>query len=119
MNIKYTLLKPLSGKLDDYIMILGKWVEVIDKSKTLILKHGVLSQLEYNYIVSREKARFKWDDKNRQYILCVYDGDNPRTLSRLILDKRNDNLYKGVMIKGVMIKGIFSWDVSRIWRVDK
>ena len=114
MNIKYTLLKPLSGKLDDYIMILGKWVEIIDKSKTLILKHGVLSQLEYNYIVSREKARFKWDDKNRQYILCVYDGDNPQTLSRLILNKVNDNLYKGVMIKGV-----FSWDVSRIWRYEK
>lgn len=114
MNIKYTLLKPLSGKFDDYTLILGKWVEIIDKSKTLILKHGVLSQLEYNYIVSREKARFKLDEKNRQYILCVHDGDNPQTISRLILNKVNDNLYKGAMIKA-----IFSWDVSRIWRAEK
>ena len=116
MNIKYTLLKPLSGKLDDYIMILGKWVEIIDKSKTLILKHGVLSQLEYNYIVSREKARFKWDEKNRQYILCVYDGDNPHTVSRLILNNVKDDFYKGIMIKG-----IFSCDISilRGWGYDK
>lgn len=105
MNKKYTLFK--LG--DKYTLFIGVWLDCRKIPNALHLKHGLLSQDEYDYIKARHKARFKWNDSMKVYEFCASDADNPCTVAQLVLYETSKSIYSGRLRKG-----IFSWDVARI-----
>lgn len=104
MNKKATLYK--LG--DKYILFLGTWLDCRKIKGALHLKHLVLSQDEVDYIKSRHRARFKWDEQTKTYDLAASDADNPQTISQLILEEKEKALFIGNLRKG-----IFSWEIAR------
>ena len=110
MNHKYTLFK----QNDRYILFIGTWLVVSKIENALHLKHGLMSENEFDYIKVRRLARFKWVESSGCYVHSYRDDDNPITVSQLYLYEKRKNLYIGKLRPA-----IFSWDVAALRAAEK
>ena len=110
MNHKYTLFK----QNDRYILFIGTWLVVSKIPNAQHLKHGWMSENEFDYIKIRKLARFKWVESSGCYVHSYRDDDNPITVSQLYLYEKRKNLYIGKLRPA-----IFSWDVAALKAAEK
>ena len=110
MNHKFTLFK----QNDRYILFIGTWLVVSKIENALHLKHGIMSETEYDYIRLRKLARFKWNESSGCYVHAYRDDDNPITVSQLYLYQKRKNLFIGKLVPAV-----FSWDVAALRAAEK
>lgn len=110
MNHKFTLFK----QNDRYILFIGTWLVSSKIENALHLKHGIMSETEYDYIRLRKLARFKWVESSGCYVHAYRDDDNPITVSQLYMYEKRKNLYIGKLRPA-----IFSWDVAALRAAEK
>ena len=110
MNHKYTLFR----QNDSYILFIGTWLVVSKIPDAQHLKHGWMSENEFDYVKIRKLARFKWVESSGCYVHSYRDDDNPITVSQLYLYEKKKNLYIGKLRPA-----IFSWDVAALKAAEK